>query len=57
MIFTVEPWYYNLDEELAVFIEDVALVTADGHENLTASLPRTTEGLELLTGSAPQGAR
>jgi len=57
MIFTVEPWYYNHDEELAVFIEDVALVTAGGHENLTASLPRTTEGLELLTGSARKGAR
>ena len=57
MIFTVEPWYYNHDEELAVFIEDVVLVTASGHENLTGSLPRTTEELELLTGSAPQGAR
>ena len=50
MIFTVEPWYYNHEEELAVFIEDVVLVTADGHENLTASLPRTAEALELVTG-------
>ncbi len=49
MIFTVEPWYYNHEEELAVFIEDVVLVTADGHENLTASLPRSAEALELMT--------
>lgn len=28
MIFTVEPWYYNYDEQIAVFIEDDVLVTA-----------------------------
>ncbi len=54
MVFTVEPWYYNHDEELAVFIEDVVLVTADGHENLTASLPRTTEELESLIAVSEQ---
>jgi len=48
MIFTVEPWYYNHDRELAVFIEDVVLVTAGGHENLTGSLPRTARDLEDL---------
>jgi Xaa-Pro aminopeptidase len=53
MVFTVEPWYYNHDEEIAIFIEDVVLVTADGHENLTASLPRTAEGLELMTRRPP----
>jgi Xaa-Pro aminopeptidase len=54
MIFTVEPWYYNHDEELAVFIEDVVLVTVRGHENLTGSLPRRAEELERLTkGGAP----
>ena len=46
MTFTVEPWYYNHDEELAVFLEDDVLVTADGVENLTATLPRTPEALE-----------
>jgi Xaa-Pro aminopeptidase len=50
MVFTVEPWYYNHDEEIAIFIEDVVLVTGGGHENLTASLPRTAEALELMTG-------
>jgi Xaa-Pro aminopeptidase len=54
MTFTVEPWYYNHDEELAVFIEDVVLVTVRGHENLTGSLPRRAEELERLTkGGAP----
>jgi Xaa-Pro aminopeptidase len=55
MVFTVEPWYYNHDEGIAIFIEDVVLVTAGGHENLTASLPRTAEGLELMTGARPPG--
>ena len=27
MVFTVEPWYYNHDLEISVFIEDVVLVT------------------------------
>jgi len=35
-----------------MFLEDVVLVTADGSENLTASLPRTAEALELMTTRA-----
>ena len=50
MVFTVEPWYYNHDEDLAVFVEDVILVTETGHENLTAALPRDIESLEAMTG-------
>ena len=50
MIFTVEPWYYNHDEQIAVFIEDDVLVTATGVENLTKTLPRTPEELEQMTG-------
>lgn len=57
MIFTVEPWYYNHDEEIAVFIEDVVLVTADGHENLTGSLPRGAEELEGMTGGGAARGR
>jgi len=37
--------------------EDVVLVTASGHENLTGSLPRRTKELELLTGSGRKSAR
>jgi len=50
MVFTIEPWYYNHDDELAVFTEDVILVTEDGALNLTADLPRRTEELEKMTG-------
>ena len=48
MIFTIEPWYYNHDEQVAVFIEDELLITASGSENLTAALPRDAAGLERL---------
>ena len=48
MVFTVEPWYYNHTDEIAVFLEDEILITSDGAENLTADLPRTAEGLEGL---------
>jgi Xaa-Pro aminopeptidase len=48
MVFTVEPWYYNHDLEVAVFVEDVILVTEDGAEVLTRALPRTTEELEAM---------
>ena len=50
MIFTVEPWYYNHDRGISVFIEDDVLVTATGSEVLTAMLPRTLEDLERLVG-------
>ncbi len=48
MIFTVEPWYYNHDIEIAVFIEEEILVTPDGAEILTVMLPRTPAELEAV---------
>ncbi len=48
MIFTVEPWYYNHDDNISVFIEDVILVTEKGCEVLSKDLPRTPEQLENL---------
>ena len=48
MIFTVEPWYYNHDIAIAVFIEEEVLVTSDGAEVLTAALPRTPDELEAV---------
>ena len=48
MVFTVEPWYYNHDLEIAVFTEDVILVTEDGCEVLSKGLPRTPLALEQL---------
>lgn len=53
MVFTIEPWYYDHDEGVAVFIEDEILITATGSENLTADLPRDAAGLESMrNGSA-----
>jgi Xaa-Pro aminopeptidase len=51
MVFTVEPWYYNHDRDIAVFVEDEVLVTAGGAEVLTSALPRTPEDLENLVQS------
>ncbi len=48
MIFTVEPWYYNHDEQLSVFTEDIVLITENGCEVLSKNLPRTPEALEEL---------
>jgi Xaa-Pro aminopeptidase len=48
MVFTVEPWYYNHDLQIAVFVEDVVVVTDDGVEVLTRGLARTPEELEAL---------
>lgn len=48
MIFTVEPWYYNHDDQISVFTEDVILVTENGCEVLSKDLPRTAENLEKL---------
>ncbi len=50
MVFTIEPWYYNHDEQLAVFPEENVVITADGAENLTGWFPRTPEELERLVG-------
>ena len=51
MIFTVEPWYYNHDRDIAVFVEDEVLVTDGGAELLTSALPRTPEDLENFVES------
>jgi Xaa-Pro aminopeptidase len=48
MVFTVEPWYYNHDLGISVFVEDVVLVTEEGVEVLTKDLARTPEALEAF---------
>ncbi len=57
MVFSVEPGLYiRADDEAAdprfrgigVRIEDDVVVTEDGHENLTAAIPRAPEDLEAL---------
>jgi Xaa-Pro aminopeptidase len=47
-VFTVEPWYYDHADGIAVFVEDMVLVTEDGAENLTATLPRSPDELERM---------
>lgn len=53
MVLTVEPWYYNHDRGIAVFTEDVILVTQQGAEVLTAELPRSPAELERMVGHSP----
>ncbi|MEZ4797918.1 MAG: Xaa-Pro peptidase family protein [Flavobacteriaceae bacterium] len=48
MVFTVEPWYYNHDEEISVFTEDVILITESGCEVLSKDLVRAPSDLERL---------
>jgi Xaa-Pro aminopeptidase len=39
MVFTIDPMIWIPDERLYIRIEDVALVTADGVENLSGFVP------------------
>jgi Xaa-Pro aminopeptidase len=45
-LFTIEPPIVIEDEALAMRIEDVILVTADGYENLSAFVPIEIEDIE-----------
>jgi Xaa-Pro aminopeptidase len=46
MVITVEPKIYIPDKHIAIMIEDMILVTASGHENLSASLPKRAVDVE-----------
>lgn len=48
MTFSIEPGIYIPAEGLGVRIEDVVLVTPQGHENLTRKAPRTAADIERL---------
>ena len=54
MVLTVEPGIYLPEEGLGIRIEDDVLVTADGHEVLSADAPRNAEEIEQwMAGPAP----
>ncbi len=46
MVFTIDPMIWIHEEKLYIRIEDVAVVTADGVENLSAFVPSTIEDIE-----------
>jgi Xaa-Pro aminopeptidase len=60
MVLTVEPGLYIADDAsdvaaeyrgIGIRVEDDILVTADGHENLTISIPKEVSDLEALTAA------
>jgi Xaa-Pro aminopeptidase len=48
MVVTVEPGIYIPEENIGVRIEDDILVTNDGHQILTARLPRAADEIEKI---------
>lgn len=46
MVFTIDPMIWVHEEKLYVRVEDVAVVTADGVENLSAFVPSRIEDIE-----------
>jgi Xaa-Pro aminopeptidase len=46
MVFTIDPMIWIPEERLYIRIEDVALVTENGVENLSAFVPSTIEAIE-----------
>jgi len=50
MVITIEPKMYIPEKNIAIMIEDMILVTATGHENLSASLPKRAADIERLMG-------
>lgn len=50
MVFTVEPKLYIPDQGIAIMIEDMILVTANGYENLSAGAPKTVAEIERMMG-------
>ena len=48
MVFAIEPVLYSRDQNFAVFVEDVILVTADGYDVLSKGMPYTTDEIEKL---------
>jgi len=50
MVFTIDPMIWIPEEKLYIRIEDMALVTADGVENLSAFVPTTIADIQRTIG-------
>jgi Xaa-Pro aminopeptidase len=48
MVFTIDPMIWIHEERLYIRIEDMALVTADGVENMSAFVPSRLEDVEAM---------
>jgi Xaa-Pro aminopeptidase len=52
MVFTVEPKLYVPELDLAIMIEDMILVTPQGHENLSSAAPKSVADIERIMAGA-----
>lgn len=54
MVITVEPKLYIPELQIAIMIEDMILITEQGHENLSAGTPKRAEDIERLMAVEPR---
>lgn len=57
MAFTVEPGIYLPEENFGVRIEDVVVITKDGYDLLSSSIPRSVDDIEKLRAEAYKAAK
>ena len=48
MVFTVEPGIIDNEKNIVIHVEDIILVTATGHKNLSSSIPIEAADIEKL---------
>ena len=56
MVVTVEPKIYIPALQIAIMIEDMILVTANGHENLSVAAPKKATEIEAMMASGVKRA-